>query len=113
MEREGEGSGSCPTDSPLTASASWGLDGAKGNGQMPVFLTQSSLLAVTSHTVKPSGTAFTVAAQGDSVATGVLSPYGTSGQSAEMTTAPAGASNVYVVADPAGGAPVVVHRLVP
>lgn len=89
------------------------LDGAKGNGQMPIFLTQSNLLAVTSQMVKPSGTAFTVAAPGDSVGTGVLSPYGTLGQNAEMTTDPAGASNVYVVVDPADGAPVVIHKLVP
>lgn len=88
------------------------LDGASGLGQMPAFLSQSTLLNVTSHTPLTPHTALTVTAPGDSVATGVLSPYGALNDTVEFSADPQSASIAYVVTNTPDNLPVVVHRTV-
>ncbi len=88
------------------------LDGASGQGQMPAFLSQSMLLNVTSHTPLSWHTALTVTAPGDSVATGVLSPYGALNNTVEFTADPQSASIAYVVTNTPDNAPVVIHKTV-
>jgi hypothetical protein len=93
------------------------LDGAAGTTQeMPEFDTSAGLLAVSAHTVIPSGTAMDVAAPGDAIGHGVFNPYAAEPNSIYFTTSEANAGLVtYVVVDPSvtGQPPVVVHKAVP
>jgi hypothetical protein len=93
------------------------LDGASGTTQeMPVFNTNAGLLAVSAHTVISKGTALQVAAPGDVVGHGVVSPYAAQPDSVFFTTSTMNGGYVtYVVDDPldGGSAPVVVHIEVP
>jgi hypothetical protein len=88
------------------------LDGAEGLGQMPSLLSQSALLDVTSHTPVAYRSPLTVAAPNDSVARGVLSPYGALNDTVEMAADAPSASIVYVVVNAADNMPVVVHKTV-
>jgi hypothetical protein len=88
------------------------LDGASGMGQMPAFLAQSMLLNVASHTPVAWHTPLTVYTPGDSVATGVLSPYGALNDTVEFSADPQSASVAYVVVNPTDNLPVVVHKTV-
>jgi hypothetical protein len=75
------------------------LDGGTGTGQMPQFVTATTLLDV----VAPN----------DAVGIGVVSPYGAGYSSVSVTTEPSGGSVVYVVdlpSDAGVAIPVVVHK---
>jgi hypothetical protein len=90
------------------------LDGAAGStAEMPRFEAAAGLLAVTSHAALGEGTPLTVASPGDSVALGVLSPYGAGVPSARfLTTETRGENVAFVVVEPASGDPVIVHKTV-
>jgi stigma-specific protein Stig1 len=93
------------------------LDGAAGTTrEMPLFITNAGLLAVSAHTVISKGTALDVVAPGDVIGHGVVSPYAAEPDSVFFTTSTMNGGEVtYVVEDPfdAGGMPVVVHIDVP
>ena len=90
------------------------LDGASGTTmEMPLFESAAGLLSVTSHTAIAPATPLSVVAPRDSVAVGVLSPYGAAKSSAYFTTLEGSCSNVtYVVVEPVSGNPVIVHKTV-
>lgn len=89
------------------------LDGGTGVGEMPQFVTATTLLSVTAQSSVATGTPLDVVAPGDAVGIGVVSPYSAGNASVSVTTEPSGGSVVYVV-DPPGdggvGTPVVVHK---
>jgi hypothetical protein len=90
------------------------LDGGTGVGEMPQLSTGTGLLAVTAQSSLANGTPLDVVAPGDSVGTGVVSPYGAGKNSVTISTEPNGGNVIYVVEQPSDagpGAPVVVHKL--
>lgn len=106
---------------PLTNFAKGGgvvvaLDGASGQGAMPTFLTNATLLDVPTHTTLAAGTLVRISAPGDKVGSLVIGPYGTFDHSAAFQpNEPNGANVIYVAQRLVGGVPsdpVVVHKLV-
>jgi len=85
------------------------LDGASGTGEMPDFLTKSSLLQVMSHT--QIGGALTVSAPNDAIGAGVVSPYVPTSNTITMSTENNGGNVTYVVEK--AMAPAVVHKVFP
>jgi hypothetical protein len=89
------------------------LDGGTGAGEMPQFVTATTLLSVASQSSIATGTPLDVVAPGDPVGFGVVSPYSAGNSSVTVTTEPNGGSVVYVVdlpGDAGVGTPVAVHK---
>lgn len=119
---------SAPTGTLATLGASWHstlshftqqggivvvLDGGTGTGEMPQFVTATTLLSVTAQSSIATGTPLDVVAPNDAVGIGVVSPYGAGNSSVSVTTEPSGGSVMYVVdlpSDAGVAIPVVVHK---
>jgi hypothetical protein len=86
------------------------LDGGTGSGEMPDFLTNAGLLAVTAHTILQNPS-LTVAAPNDSIGSGVVSPYKPTSNTTTMSTESNGGNVTYVVVK--AQAPAVVHKVFP
>lgn len=89
------------------------LDGAAGAASdMAALLTSSTLLNVTAQTALATSTQVVNNAPGDTVGSGVASPYRVTRNSARFATDPASATLTYVIFDQPDNQPVVVHRIV-
>ncbi|MBL9111113.1 MAG: hypothetical protein JNM74_17645 [Myxococcales bacterium] len=91
------------------------LDGADGQGQMPLLLRTAGILNVTSHTALAAAQRVRVVAPADPVGLAVLSPYAVADRSVTLQSAdPNGGDITYVVRQGAAGNgdPVAVHKLV-
>lgn len=91
------------------------LDGADGQGQMPLLLRTAGILNVTSHTTLAAAQRVRVVAPADPVGLAVLSPYAVADRSVTLQSAdPNGGDITYVVRQGAAGNgdPVAVHKLV-
>ena len=86
------------------------LDGAQA-ADMPSFVTNTGLLNVTKQTSLLSPAQVVNTAPGDTVGSGVASPYKVTKDSAFFSTDPPSAKITYVIFDQTDNAPVVVHRL--
>lgn len=88
------------------------LDGGSGISQMPQFLTASTMLGTSGHTVV-TGKAVDVVAPADAIGVGVLSPYSAPTRSVSFAvTEPPSTSLVTVVSEPLSTKPVVLHKVV-
>jgi len=88
------------------------LDGASGVSEMPRFLTASTMLGTSGHTVV-TGKPVDVVAPADAVGVSVLSPYSAPTRSVSFTVTEApSASLVTVVSEPVSTRPVVLHKVV-
>ena len=90
------------------------LDGAQGTVQeMPQFLSNAGLLAVSAHTTVTPGTALDVVGPANSVGQGVLSPYGAGQDTARFTTSEQNSTTTaYIVIEPVSGTPVVIQKTI-
>ena len=86
------------------------LDGATAP-DMPLFITRAGLLNVTAQTVLPSTERVINIAPGDTLGSGVQSPYKVTNESARFAADPPSTKISYVIFDQAGNEPVVIHRL--
>jgi len=92
------------------------LDGAGGQGEMPLLLRSAGLLNITSHLALAAASRVAVVAPFDQVGLSVVSPYAVSNRSVTLQSADANGGNVtFVVRNGTlgDGDPVVVHKLVP
>ena len=87
------------------------LDGGTGVGEMPDFLTNAGLLAVTSHTILQNQS-LSVIAPNDAIGSGVVSPYAPTQHTTSMSTETNGGNVTYVVVKNQAQ-PTVVHKVFP
>jgi len=92
------------------------LDGARGLGNMPAFITQAGLWDVASHALLPAGTGrVSVVSPADVLSKGVVTPYATAARSVSFASNdPASATQIFVGlsgVSPAFGDPVILHKI--
>jgi hypothetical protein len=92
------------------------LDGARGLGNMPSFITQAGLWSIASHALLPAGTGrVSVVSPADVLATGVVTPYATAARSVSFVSNDAASATRIFVAlsgvSPAFGDPVILHKI--
>ena len=92
------------------------LDGARGLGNMPAFITQAGLWDIASHALLPAGTGrVSVVSPADVLSKGVVTPYATAARSVSFVSNDAASATQIFVGlsgvSPAFGNPVILHKI--